>query len=310
MESPQIQTKFVADAPSGNFVDLYAPASMQPYLRLMRVDRPVGIWLLVLPFCWAVALAGQPGQLPDVKPMLLFFAAATALRGGGCALNDIADRDLDAKVARTKNRPLACGQIGLAQAWVFALGLLLVGTVLMAMTNAFTVMLTASSLVLVAMYPLMKRVTWWPQAFLGITFNWSVLLGWSAVHGSLSVAAVLMYAAGALWTFGYDTLYAHQDKVDDAKMGMHSSALRLGSSTKKTVGVCYGLAVVLLAASMRAADIPMERLIGLVAPAAQLLEQVLLVDLESPASCLLAFKASQRVGVSVLVAVAVARGMP
>lgn len=220
-----------ADAAPSTWVD-HMPAALRPYLRLARADRPIGVWLLMLPCWWSTALAAPPGGLPDWRLLLLFFVGSAVMRGAGCTLNDIADRDIDAQVARTRGRPLPSGAIGVKAAFAF-LGLqALAGLLVLLSLNEFTVWLGIASLLPVAIYPFMKRITYWPQAVLGIAFNWGALVGWTAVRGDLGWPAVLLYVAGILWTLGYDTIYAHQDKEDDAVVGVKSTALRLGDRTR------------------------------------------------------------------------------
>ena len=193
------------------------PDRLRPFAVLARWDRPIGTWLLLWPCWWAVALA--PGW-PDLKLLALFAIGAVAMRGAGCVINDLADRDLDARVERTRHRPLASGRLTTGEALAFLALQLLVGLLVLLSFNRFTILLGLASLPLVIVYPLMKRVTWWPQAFLGVTFNWGALVGWSAVTGDLAAPALTLYVAGFLWTLGYDTIYAHQDKADDAVIGV------------------------------------------------------------------------------------------
>ena len=220
----------VPDAPSGNWVDARAPQAWKPYLRLARFDRPIGAWLLLFPTWWSQALAevsiGQP--FPNLWYLLLFWLGAFIMRGAGCTYNDIVDRDYDARVARTAARPIPSGQVSVTQAYVFLAVLCAAGLLVLIQFNAFTIALGASSLLLIAVYPFAKRFTYWPQLVLGLTFKWGALVGWAAVTGSLSWAAFALYAGSVLWTIGYDTIYAHQDKEDDALVGLKSTALRFG----------------------------------------------------------------------------------
>ncbi len=220
----------VADAVAGNWVDRNAPAVARPYLRLARMDRPIGTWLLLFPCWWSLALAevSRLQPYPNVWYLALFAVGALAMRGAGCAYNDYVDRDYDAQVARTASRPIPSGQVRPRQALLFAVALALVGFVVLIQFNTFTIWLGISSLGLVALYPFMKRITYWPQLVLGLAFNWGALMGWAAVKGSLSAAPLLLYAGSVLWTIGYDTIYAHQDKEDDLMLGLKSTALRFG----------------------------------------------------------------------------------
>ena len=233
------------DIPAGDWIDRWVPAGARPYLRLARIDRPIGIWLLMFPCWWSTALA-TPGW-PDPWLLLLFAMGAAIMRGAGCTLNDLADRDFDARVARTAGRPIPSGVVSVRRAVVFMIALCLSGLLVLLQFNAFAVALGASSLLLVVVYPFAKRVTYWPQVVLGLTFNWGALLGWAAVRGDLGWPAVVLYAAGLLWTLGYDTIYAHQDKEDDILIGVKSTALKLGPATKPWLWAFYAGATVLLA---------------------------------------------------------------
>lgn len=216
-----------------------------PYLRLMRLDKPVGIWLLFYPCAWSLALAS--GGFIDIWKLLLFAVGAVLMRSAGCIVNDIADREFDAQVERTKTRPLASGELSVKQA-VFLLIILLAASLGVAISLGWQVIFwSALSLPLVAIYPLMKRFTWWPQLFLGLTFNWGALMGWAAVRGVVELPAILLYIGGICWTLGYDTIYAHQDKADDVKIGIKSSALQLGENTKAFVSIMYAVAIALFA---------------------------------------------------------------
>ena len=238
------------DATPDNWVDRRAPAGLRPWLKLGRFDRPVGAWLLMLPGWQAVALAGAMRERwPDLRLLVLIFVGAFVMRGAGCAYNDIVDRDYDAKVARTSLRPIPSGQISVRQAWAFLASLSLTGLAILLTLGPLAIGLGVGSLLLVAAYPFMKRITWWPQAWLGLTFNWGALLGFAAATGTLGWPPALLYASGFFWTLGYDTIYAVQDMEDDALVGVKSSALRLGARAPAAVLVFYGLAVVLALAA-------------------------------------------------------------
>jgi 4-hydroxybenzoate polyprenyltransferase len=238
------------DAPPDNWVDRFAPEALRPWLKLGRFDRPAGAWLLLLPGWQAIALAAaMNGRWPDPKLLVLFFVGAFVMRAAGCAYNDIVDRDYDAKVARTAARPIPSGKISVKQAWAYVVGLALVGLVILVSLPPLAIALGVGSLGLVAAYPFMKRITWWPQAWLGLTFNWGALLGYAAATGTLGWPAVLLYASGFFWTLGYDTIYAVQDMEDDALVGVKSSALRLGARAPAAVAIFYVLCVVLALAS-------------------------------------------------------------
>ena len=229
-------TAQLPDAAPTNWVDRHAPPALQPWLKLGRFDRPAGIWLLMLPGWQGAALAAAvEGQLPDLLLLAKIFVGAALMRAAGCAFNDIVDKDFDAQVARTAMRPVACGQISVKQAWLFIALCSLVSLGILLTMTPLAVMLGVASLALVAGYPFMKRITWWPQAWLGLTFNWGALLAYAAATGTLSWPAALLYASGIFWTLGYDTIYAIQDLEDDALAGIKSSTRRLGRNVQKGV---------------------------------------------------------------------------
>jgi 4-hydroxybenzoate polyprenyltransferase len=243
------------DARPANWVDRRAPDRLKPWLKLGRFDRPIGIWLLMLPGWQGIALAGaERGDLTSgwgryALLLALFAVGAALMRGAGCAFNDIVDRDFDARVARTADRPIPSGRISVRQAWAFVIGSSLVAFLILVSFNPFAIALGVGSLGLVAAYPFMKRITWWPQAWLGLTFNWGALLGYAAVTGTLSWSAGLLYAAGVFWTLGYDTIYALQDLEDDALVGVKSTARRLGRGVPAAVLLFYVLTTALAAAA-------------------------------------------------------------
>ena len=238
------------DAAAGNWVDRLAPEWSRPWLKLGRFDRPIGAWLLMLPGWQAVAMAGAAqNRWPDLRLLALIAAGALVMRGAGCAYNDIVDRGVDAKVARTALRPIPSGQISVTQAWAYLGALSLIGLLILLSLNLVAIILGVGSLLLVAAYPFMKRITWWPQAWLGLTFNWGALLGWAAATGTVGWPALLLYASGLFWTLGYDTIYAVQDMEDDALVGVKSSALRLGNRAPLAVLAFYVLAVALALAA-------------------------------------------------------------
>ncbi|OIT04947.1 PREDICTED: 4-hydroxybenzoate geranyltransferase 2 [Nicotiana attenuata] len=269
-----------------SWIDTYLPQIIRPYAHLARLDKPIGTWLLAWPCMWSIALAATPGSLPDVKMMTLFGCGALLLRGAGCTVNDLLDRDIDTKVERTRSRPVASGVLTPFQGLCFLGFQLLLGLGILLQLNNFSRILGASSLLLVFSYPLMKRVTFWPQAYLGLTFNWGALLGWAAIKGSIDPAVVLpLYASGVFWTLVYDTIYAHQDKEDDLKVGVKSTALRFGDSTKEWISV-FGLACISsLALSGVNADIGWPYYAFLTAASGQLAWQIWTVDLSSRADC-------------------------
>ena len=240
----------VADA-TGNWVDTIAPSWSRPYLRLARLDRPIGSWLLLMPCWWSAALAagvtGDIGQLPLI--LALFFLGAFAMRGAGCTWNDITDRDLDARVERTRSRPIPAGQVSVPQAAAFLVAQALIGLAVLLQFNRFAVMTGIASLIIVAVYPFMKRITWWPQIVLGLAFSWGALMGFAVTLGRIDATALVLYAGSIAWVIGYDTIYAHQDAEDDALIGIKSTALLFGARTHRALMVFYGLAVVLIGAA-------------------------------------------------------------
>jgi 4-hydroxybenzoate polyprenyltransferase len=267
---------------------------LHPYLRLTRLHQPTGIWLLLWPCWWAVTLARH--DLPPLKLLALFFAGAVVMRSAGCVLNDIVDRKFDAEVERTRTRPLASGEVSLSEAIVlFFLLLLLAFNIVIQMKRA-ALRLAIVSLALVACYPFMKRVTWWPQAFLGLTFNWGALMGWAAVNGNVGMPALLLYAGGICWTLGYDTIYAHQDKEDDMKIGVKSTALRLGAQSRQWIAGFYAAAVFFwcLAGVLNHNGWPY--FLGLALVAAHFYWQAASVKLDDPGSCLRVFRANALLG--------------
>ncbi len=292
-------SKVIKDARPTNWVDRSAPAFARPYLKLMRADRPIGVWLLLWPCWWSLAMAlpGYEGTVLSLMGMYgLFALGAYVMRGAGCTFNDIVDRDFDAKVDRTALRPIPSGQVKLWQAIAFLIVQLLVGLLILLQFNWFTVALGVSSLVLIAIYPFMKRITWWPQAFLGLTFNWGALMGWAAVHGSLSLAPVLLYVGAFFWTLAYDTIYAHQDKEDDALIGVKSSARKLGSKTKPFLAVTYGISVAFFIGAAIASAMDWIFYPFLAFFALHLAQQIRRVNIEDPVVCLAVFKSNRDAG--------------
>jgi 4-hydroxybenzoate polyprenyltransferase len=287
----------VADA-TGNWVDTLAPAWSRPYLRLARLDRPIGSWLLLLPCWWSGALAAIAGHrvAPSLPHLALFFVGAFAMRGAGCTWNDIVDRDLDRSVERTRSRPIPSGQVSVLQAGVFLLLQALVGLAVLLSFNGFTIVLGVASLAIVAIYPFMKRITYWPQIVLGLAFSWGALMGWAAAFGTLDAPAFLLYAGAIAWVIGYDTIYAHQDREDDALIGIKSTALLFGARTRPMLTLFYTLAVFFLAAAGGAAAAGIVFALGLVAFAAHLAWQVVRLDISDPARCLALFKSNRDAG--------------
>jgi 4-hydroxybenzoate polyprenyltransferase len=267
---------------------------LNPYFRLMRLHQPVGVWLLLWPCWWSLALA-SPG-LPSPALMALFAVGALAMRSAGCIVNDMADRDFDRQVERTSSRPLASGALGMRQAATLLALLLLVSCGVAALLGRPVFAWSAAALPLVAAYPFMKRITWWPQLFLGLTFNWGALLGWVAVRGAVEPAALCLYIGGVFWTLGYDTIYAHQDKRDDARIGVKSTALRLGGATKLAVRLFYVLAVILWAIAGIRAQANLFYFATLALAQVHFGWQVCSVDLDSPASARKVFASNVMLG--------------
>jgi 4-hydroxybenzoate polyprenyltransferase len=260
---------------------------------------------LLLPGWWAIALAGF--GVPRLKLIGLFLIGAVVMRGAGCTFNDIIDRDIDAKVARTRTRPLASGEVSLRAAWVF-LGLqLCVGLIVLFQFNGFAMALGAASLLLVGTYPFMKRLTYWPQVWLGLTFNWGALLGWAAMRRDIEPTSLLLYAAGFFWTLGYDTIYAHQDKEDDALVGVKSSALALGDKTRPFVAASYLATMLILLLALRPLPLGWPTRIFLVAGAIQLAWQVITLNTDDPANCLKRFRSNRDFGLLILAALLLLR---
>lgn len=297
----------VADATADNWVDRFAPEGMRPYLRLMRADRPIGVWLLLWPCWWSVALAGtQRGDAyPDLWLLTLFAIGAIAMRGAGCTYNDLVDRDIDGKVARTRSRPLPNGDVTPRQAKVFMGSLCLVGLVVLLQFNLFAIGLGIASLGIVAVYPFMKRITSWPQAVLGLAFSWGALMGWAVIFGRLDVAPVLLYLAAVTWTIGYDTIYAHQDKDDDAMLGLGSTALAFGGQTKSWLMLFFGLTTLLLLAAGFHASAGPVYFVGVAFAGVHLAWQVITLDVDDADNCLVRFRANRDFGALVFAALVV-----
>jgi 4-hydroxybenzoate polyprenyltransferase len=287
----------VADA-TGNWVDTLAPVWSRPYLRLARLDRPIGSWLLLIPCWWSSALAAVAAhtRAPSLVHIVLFFVGAFAMRGAGCTWNDIVDRNLDAAVERTRSRPIPSGQVSVVRAATFLVFQALIGFVVLITFNAFTIGLGIASLAIVAVYPFMKRITYWPQMVLGLAFSWGALMGWAAAFGSLALPALLLYAGSISWVIGYDTIYAHQDREDDALIGIKSTALLFGERTKPMLAVFYGLAVVLLGAAGFCAGAGIVFTLGLGAFTAHLVWQIVRLNIADPDNCLAVFKSDRDAG--------------
>jgi len=283
-----------SDIPLADWVERYLPARLRPYARLARFDRPIGTWLLLFPAWWGIALASV--RWPDPKLLLLFAVGAVMMRGAGCTLNDIADRHYDAQVARTRLRPLPSGAVTVRQALLFLTLQLAAGAAVLITLNRASIMLGLAVLGLIGTYPFMKRITYWPQVFLGLNFNWGALLGWTAVTGSLAWPPVLLYLGGVFWTIGYDTIYAHQDKEDDVRIGVKSSAIALDSRTRPWLFGFYIVAVLLWAGAGLAAGLGVLFWAGLAGAALQLVWQAARVAIDDPSDCLAKFRSNRAVG--------------
>jgi 4-hydroxybenzoate polyprenyltransferase len=287
----------VADA-TGNWVDTVAPSWSRPYLRLARFDRPIGSWLLLMPCWWSAALSAGIAHRLDRLPLdvLLFFVGAFVMRGAGCTWNDITDRDLDAKVERTRSRPIPAGQVSVKAALVFLVAQALAGLVVLLQFNRFAIATGIASLLIVAIYPFMKRITWWPQIVLGLAFSWGALMGFAATFGRLDLTAFVLYAGSICWVIAYDTIYAHQDAEDDALIGIKSTARLFAERTHEALVIFYGLAVVLIGVAFALAGSGIAAWIGLALFAVQLAWQVRRLNISDPALCLRVFWSNREAG--------------
>jgi len=298
----------VADAPSDNFVYRALPPWLWPYAQLARWDRPIGWQLLLLPCVWSVTLAaGAAAQLGQfVGPQLLYhlilyFIGSVAMRGAGCTFNDLIDHEIDSAVARTRSRPLPSGRVSRNQAKKFIALQALVGLLVLLQLNWFCFLLGLLSLGLVALYPFAKRFTDWPQFFLGLAFSWGALMGWAGIFGSLSLAPILLYIAAVLWTIGYDTIYAHQDKEDDELIGVRSTARLFGDRTKIWLAGLYGMALLLMFIAFGLAGAGVIAFLGLVVAGGMFAYQVIVLDIDDAAQCLTLFRSNGKVGFVIFV---------
>jgi len=286
----------VADA-TGNWVDGLAPPFARPYLRLARLDRPIGSWLLLMPCWWSVGLTGmRVEQFPSLWHIVLFFIGAFAMRGAGCTWNDLVDRNLDGLVERTRSRPIPSGQVTVAEATAFMLAQALIGLLVLLQFNRFTVITGLCSLAVVAIYPFMKRITYWPQVVLGLAFSYGALMGWPAAFGRLDWPAIVLYLGSISWVIGYDTIYAHQDREDDLLIGIKSTALLFGENTRPMLASFYAGAVVLIGIAGLMAGGGLIFVLGLIAFAAHLAWQVARLDINDSAHCLKLFKSNRDAG--------------
>jgi 4-hydroxybenzoate polyprenyltransferase len=303
----------VADA-TGNWVDRYAPAATRPYLRLSRADRPVGTWLLLIPCWWgvslAVATASSGWRLYDLWIALGCGLGAVLMRGAGCTWNDITDRDYDAKVTRTRSRPLPSGQVGVRQAMLWMIAQALLAFVILLSFAPLAIVLGVGSLGLVAVYPFAKRFTWWPQVFLGLAFNWGAILAWAARGEGLGWPALALFMTGIAWTLFYDTIYAHQDRDDDALIGVKSTARLFGASTARWLVVFGSAATVLALVAVLGAKLAMPALalafLGIGGFGGHLLWQLRQLEIHDPAICLRLFRTNRDAGLLLAAGLALA----
>ncbi len=277
------------------------PDAWRPYALLGRFDRPIGGWLLLLPGFWAFALAA-PGWGEGLRLAVLFTLGAFAMRAAGCVVNDLWDRDLDRQVERTRDRPLAAGTVTPFQALVFLAVLCLIGLLVLLQLPWAAILFGACSLVPIALYPLAKRVTDWPQAVLGLVFSWAAPTGYAAATGSLDAPAIALWAAGFFWILGYDTIYAHQDREDDAAVGIRSTALKFRETTRPFLAACYGATLALLVLAGWLAGLSWLFLPALLPAAALLARQVMTLDIHDPARCLMLFRSNREVGFAIALA--------
>ena len=278
------------------------PPSLLPYALLARLDRPIGSWLLFLPGLWSILLARLPAGR-TAWLVLLFFVGSFIMRGAGCVVNDMWDRDMDRKVTRTAGRPLASGALRMRDAAAFLALLLGLGLAILLQLGDLARWLGVGSLVLVATYPLAKRVTWWPQMMLGVTFGWGAPMGYAAATGRIDGADITLYAAAIIWILGYDTIYAHQDREDDALVGVKSTARLFAAHTRPFLAACYGATLGLLALSGLLAGLGSLYYVGLTLPAALLVIEVVGVDIDNPGLCLRLFQLNREVGLAVGLAI-------
>ncbi len=295
--------KIIADASKQNWVDAYAPEMVQPYFKLSRIDRPIGTWLLLYPCLWAITLPIAPQTFPDPILFILFAIGAFVMRGAGCTLNDIADRNFDGMVERTRKRPIPSGQVSLFQAFLWLGFQCLIGALVLLQFNLAAILVGIASLILVAIYPFAKRFTYWPQLFLGLAFNYGALLGWVTVTGELSITAFILYIGGITWTLGYDTIYAHQDKDDDILIGVKSTALKFGDRTGDWLFGFYMTTFVCLLLTGWLSDLSVLFYIGMAGAGAHLIWQLKTLDIDDSDRCLMQFQSNKIFGAITLFAI-------
>ncbi|MBO6917889.1 MAG: 4-hydroxybenzoate octaprenyltransferase [Rhizobiaceae bacterium] len=311
----------VADAPSDNWVYRLLPQSIWPMAQMARWDRPIGWQLLLLPCLWSAAMAanaqiaaGETAILSVYQTFIwhciLFTIGAIAMRGAGCTYNDLVDHELDAQVERTRSRPLPAGRISRKNAKLFIIAQLVVGALVLFQFNWFTIFLAMASLVVVAIYPFAKRFTDWPQLFLGLAFSWGALVGWSAVFEEVTWASICLYLAAVFWTIGYDTIYAHQDREDDALIGVRSTARLFAENTKIWLALLYGLTLLLLALAYYLSAMPFVAYITLFFVMGLFIWQIKVLDIDNPDQCLRLFKFNGKVGLVIFAGLAIALVLP
>jgi 4-hydroxybenzoate polyprenyltransferase len=304
MQSGEPIAGTVADAPRGNWVDRYAPAWLKPYARLARWDRPIGFWLLFWPCGFSLGLASvrNPAAGFDWWALLLCLVGAVAMRGAGCTFNDIVDRNIDGKVERTRSRPIPSGQVSVRNAIIFMVLQGLAGLAVLIQFNLFTVAIGIASLALIAIYPFMKRITWWPQLFLGLAFSWGALVGWTSQTAAISLAPILLYIGCVVWIICYDTIYAMQDMEDDAIIGVKSTARLFGRRARLMVALFYAATIVLWVAAAILAGAGLVFAIILLGAVALLAWQVATLDADEPGNALVRFRSNHWVGLLVTAA--------
>ena len=293
---PPLPPAPIQDSAYGHWLDRL-PASWRGFAELARLDRPIGTWLLFFPCLWGLALAGKHiTDYPPLSMIALFGLGSIVMRGAGCTFNDLIDQDIDKDVARTAARPLPSGRVSRNAAWAFLAVQCLIGAVILLQFNTLTILMGLASLALVGFYPFAKRIIWFPQLVLGLTFNWGVWLGYSALANGLTEQVAWLYAAGVFWTLGYDTIYAHQDRDDDALIGMKSTALLLGRRTKPALCVFYGVSIFCLAMAGFVAGLHLLFWCGLAIGAWHMLYQIALLDIDKPETCLRQFRSNRDTG--------------
>ena len=291
-----------SDIPRAGWVDRYLPPFFRPYARLARLDRPIPVYLLLFPCWWSIALAAAPGGLPDIWLLFLFGLGSIVMRGAGCTFNDLVDRNYDRQVARTADRPIASGEIGIFGALVFLALQLMIGLLILLLLRPLAAGLGVASLLLVATYPFMKRITYWPQAFLGLTFNWGALMAYAAATGRIDPAPVALYGAGIAWTLVYDTIYAHQDKEDDALIGVRSTARLFGERSQSWIDAFYALALICMVAALIIATWKLWMALLLVPTGLHFYWQTRRLDVNDAQRCLTIFRANRDTGLLIAAA--------